>query len=328
MIDSRKFEFPEDLLEEDEFGRLVSFSKSLSDSLFDINVGSGIFSNESLPQNFGSYQLTRLIREHSIGSSFLAKLSTSPKEFVVTKIQSKLVRNFSLDKFEHLMQQFRQESTTAVSIAPELFIPLVEIGDVDGKFFFSAEHVKGKGLAKLINANTFSNRQSAETVNFLAKSIEKLHRSGILLSHFGPENIILDKHQQPHFQNAFAHLLMGEDDKCKESPFTAPEISETKNSTVAAEVWTIGAILYNCLLGEPPEIQNGAKIPSLRKRNPKVARDLETICLKCLGHNPASRYRSMADLIDDLELFLDYQPINAVPPSLKGKLAAKISRMG
>jgi len=321
MIESRQFEYPEELFEEEEFGRLVSFSKTLGDSGSHTDSGKYVLTEEAFPQTFGNYQLTRMLGEGRLCRTFLARQQGIDQDLVIKKIHPHIARKFPLEEFEEATRRFYQESTAAGSLAPELIAPIVEFGDLDGKYFYAMEFVKGKSLSKLTNSSTFSNRLSAEVVKSVAESLHKVHRAGIFLGNIDPGNLILDTQQHPHLLVASQALLRKAGKS--QTRFQAPEVSSIEDVDAAAEIWALGALLYNCLVGEPPE----KTIVKPRKRNPKVARDLETICLKCLRQRPDQRYATMAELAEDLGLFLEYQPIKSSPRNFVGKLIRGISKL-
>lgn len=325
VIENQNFEFPEELFEEREFGRLVSFSKNLGE-LTELESGP---TKKSFPQIFGEYELVRLLGHSKICTTYLARHFDSPEQFALKKIAPKLVRELGVEEFARQFEQFRFEAGAIMAVDPTNVATVYDMGCVDGSYFYATRYVKGKNLAKFVKANLFSNRQAALTVKSIAESLHKLHQAGIVHRNLKPANIVLEAESpQPHLLEPESILLHSiASNECIEQTFRAPEVSEKLASIDAvAEVWSLGAILYNCLLGEPPSAEESIVPP--RKRNPVVAKDLETICLKCLRTDRRQRYSDAAELAEDLELFLDYRPINASPSGLFGKLINKVSRLG
>lgn len=325
VIDNRNTEFSDDLFEEDEFTRFVSFSKRLSDA--PTQTGSTLGDSAvdvDLPQSFGKYQLTRVLGKDSIGVTFLARHADSPSEFAVKRISSHYIERVGTEELGKQLHQLRDESMATNAVFIDNMATIFEVGHIDGQYFYSVGYVHGKSLAKIVNSNAVSNRLSASVAKEVSDSIHRLHLAGVFHGDLSPKNIVIDGDSRPHILPCPAALCDAEENKSLACQ--APEISDRSDVNVAAEIWSMGAILYNCLVGDPPS-KDAAIIPP-RKRNPKVARDLDTICMKCLAQQPRHRYADAATLVEDLDRFLEYQPINASPAGLIGKLVKKLSQMG
>ena len=322
VIENRSFVYPDDLFNEDEFNRLVSFSKSLpSTSSFEGSTIEGIDLKEPLPQTFGKYQLTRLLGDGRIGKTYLARHADSSNEFAVTKICPEHVERLGAEWITSRLDQLHRDSLAASAVFAENVTAVFEVGGIDGTYFYSTRHIYGKSLAKSVNSKTASNRDAALVVKAIAESVHQLHKVGVFHRDLRPANIMLDRDSKPYILPGSAVLKADED----RDSFRAAEVANRSAINAVAEIWSLGAILYNCLVGEPPSI---ASVVPPRKKNPKVARDLETICLKCLRKNPGQRYSNAAALADDLDRFLDHQPIDAAPYGLVGKLINKLTKMG
>ena len=327
----RKFDFLDELFDEAEFDRLVSFSKDLGDTATHKgSTLSTLFGDESFPQEFGDYTLIRLLGKGKTGSTYLAHKRDSHLEFVVKKIEINPV-GVSLEELQKRASQFRKEIAAVAAIDSELINTTFEVDTFDDQLFYSAEYIEGKNLAKLVNANTLSNRRSAKVARAIAISMSPLHRAGVFHRDLCPSNILLDRKNRPRVLATGASLFCVDGaGNSRPSTFQAPELNaDFRRTDRSAEIWSLGAILYNCLAGEPPR-KSGHKggLLAPRKINARVARDLETICMKCLRTKPEQRYRDMLELAEDLERFLEYQPGDAMPDSLLGKLISKISRLG
>lgn len=315
-------EFSHDLFAEDEFNRLVSFSKCLSDPA--IHTGSSLgnpLTDVKLTRTFGKYELTRLLDNDSIGATFLARHADSPSEFAVKRISNQYIERIGTEKLRKQLHQLRDESMATNAVFISNMTTIFEVGNIEGQYFYSVGHVRGKSLAKVVNSNAISNRLAASVIQEVSDSIHKLHLAGLFHGDLGPENIVIDSDSRPHILPCPTALCDAEENKSLACQ--APEVSEHKDVNAAAEIWSMGAILYNCLVGEPPS-KDAAIVPP-RKRNRKVARDLDTICMKCLSPQPKHRYADAAALTQDLDLFLEYQPIKASPAGLVGKLIKKFS---
>jgi serine/threonine-protein kinase len=338
VSENQKFDFPDKLFKEAEFDRLVTFSKSLIETKSEDSPN-----HELLPQTFGNYTLTRVLGQGKTGRVYLARQSGAPEKVAVKMIRSKVFADLGANEIDKLISDFRNECRAAAVIDQENVISAFDVGQVDGRYFYAMKYLRGNCLSKLILSNTLSNREAAETVKSIAESIHRLHNAGIFHRELKTSDIIMDTDRRPHILGLGVATLRPKSsskmDECSNDlGFRAPEVvADPTSLDAAAEVWSLGAILYDCLVGEPPFGCRSDHIKTLkrllnedpvapRKRNQRVAVDLETICLKCLRKNASDRYASAAELAEDLDRFLDYQPIAASPASLLQRGWNKIRR--
>ncbi len=157
----------------------------------------------------------------------------------------------------------------------------------------------------------------------MAQALHHAHRHGILHSNLKPANILLDVFGTPYV----ADLGLGRWLSAWGTPgYMSPEQARADYSlTTAAEIWSLGAILYECLTGKPPypvdsppeavlTVMAREPVPP-RQLRPGISRDLEAICLKCLQREPGKRYASAGELADDLTRWVHGEPIEARPPT-------------
>ena len=173
-------------------------------------------------------------------------------------------------------------------------------------------------------------REAAELLIKLARTVQFAHEHGILHRDIKPGNILLDKKGEPHLTDFGLARLVEQESTITKSvdvlgtpSYMAPEqaIGGTHNITGAADVYALGAVFYQVLTGRPPflgetnyettrlVLETEPRPP--RVLNPKVDRDLSTICLKCLEKEPSRRYPSALALAEDLERWLHHEPIRA-----------------
>ena len=211
-------------------------------------------------------------------------------------------------------------------------MPIFEVGEHQGQHYFSMGYVEGGSLSDRIKDGPLPPRHAAELVRQVAEAVAYAHGSGIIHRDLKPSNILLDREghakvtdfglaKQVH---GLTHLtLTGQ--VLGTPSFMAPEQAAGKTDEVgpAADVYSLGALLYCLVTGRPP-FQAATPVETLRQvlerepaaprqLNGAVSRDLETICLKCLQKEPGKRYESALALADDLRRLLAGEPIRARP---------------
>jgi serine/threonine-protein kinase len=192
------------------------------------------------------------------------------------------------------------------------------------------ELVEGGTLAQRLEGTPQPADKAAELVGSLAGAVEVAHRSGIIHRDLKPTNVLLTPDGIPKVTDfGLARRLSGGEDLTASGTilgtpsYMAPEQIRGSSVGSAADVYALGAILYEMLTGRPPfrsdstlatQMQVLSKDPVRPSLlNGRVPRDLETICLRCLHKEPARRYESAAELAADLRRFLAHEPIRARP---------------
>jgi hypothetical protein len=251
-------------------------------------------------------------------------------------------------------QRFRAEAESTALLDHPYIVPVYEVGVDAGQPYFSMKLVEGGSLARHLARFRADPRQAAGLVATVAGSVHYSHQHGLLHRDLKPANILLDADGQPHVSDfGLAKRVAGTPNLTQSGAivgtpaYMAPEqAAGTKGLTTAADVYALGAILYELLPGRPPfqgetaadvlvQVLQAEPAPPSRLR-PGVPRDLETICLKCLHKEPARRYASAQHLADDLRRYQEGRPVVARPvarweraakwmrrnPALAGALAA------
>jgi TolB-like protein/Tfp pilus assembly protein PilF len=229
------------------------------------------------------------------------------------------------------IKRFRLEAEAAASLDHPCIVPIHEIGESDGSCYFSMTLVEGRRLDEAIKSESVSNRRAAELIIKLARTVHYAHNRGILHRDIKPGNILIDAEGEPHLTDfGLARLVEREStitgtmvEALGTPSYMAPEqaAGDATQLTQATDVYGLGAVFYHLLAGHPPfggatiyeTVRLVLETEPLRPRllNPKVDRDLSTICLKCIEKRPEHRYSSALALAEDLERWLKHEPIIA-----------------
>ncbi|HEV3446465.1 MAG TPA: protein kinase, partial [Gemmataceae bacterium] len=255
---------------------------------------------------------------------------------------------------EHDIARFRVEAQAVAQLQHPNIVQVYEVGEQDGNPFFSLEFVDGGSLNKRIRSEPQPIRPAAHLTMLLADGMEAAHQKGVVHRDLKPANVMLTTPRQPGSSAGssvafspsealygipkiadfgLAKRLEDESGTTRSGTilgtpsYMAPEQAEGKIKEVGplADVYALGAILYELLTGRPPFRGDGMwetlnlvrttePVPPTQL-NPKVPRDLETICLKCLQKEQSRRYQGASALAEDLRHFLAGEPIQARPVS-------------
>jgi WD40 repeat protein/tRNA A-37 threonylcarbamoyl transferase component Bud32 len=270
---------------------------------------------------FGDYELLEEIAHGAMGVVYKAR-QISLKRIVALK----MIRSGQLASAEEV-RRFRTEAENAATLDHRNIVPIYEVGEIDGQHYFTMKQIKGGSLAQQMRRFRYSSRASARLIAKVARGVHHAHQSGILHRDLKPANILLDRRGQPHVTDfGLAKRVEGGAGMTQTGvivgtpSYMAPEQAAGKKQlTTSADVYALGAILYELLTGRPPFWANNV-IETLRKVieqeparpksiNPRIDRDIETICLKCLEKDPGKRYGSAQRLAEDLEHWLAGEPI-------------------
>src|SRR5256886_63016 len=228
------------------------------------------------------------------------------------------------------VKRFRREAEAAASLDHPSIVPIYEVGERDGSCYFSMKFVEGGQLDEVSRRTPMSIRHAAELIAKVARTVHYAHEHGILHRDIKPGNILLDDKGEPHLTDfGLARLVEAESTITRTlevlgtPSYMAPEQAAGNNTqlTSATDVYGLGAVFYQLLTGQPP-FAGGTTYETIkllldteprqpRLLNPKIDRDLSTICLKCLEKHPERRYSSALALAEDLECWLKHEPIQA-----------------
>ena len=250
-----------------------------------------------------------------------------------------------LDADPSARARFRTEAEAVARLQHPNIVQIYEVGEHEGRPFLSLEFVEGGSLRqKIAQAQPFT-REAAQLVETLARAVHHTHKRGILHRDLNPNNVLLMADGTPKISDfGLAKLMDSGPGMTRTEAFLgtpnymAPEqaAGHIKQVGPAADVYSLGAILYELLTGHPPfearsvletldQVRNREPVAP-RRRCVALATDLETICLKCLEKAPQQRYSSAEALADDLRRFLDRATNSGAAPVPRWRQLARSAR--
>jgi hypothetical protein len=227
------------------------------------------------------------------------------------------------------IERFQAEAQLAANLDHPNVVPIYEVGEHEGQHYFVMKWLEGGSLADKVGDLIGKPKEAAQVLEKVARAVFAAHQHGILHRDLKPANILLDARGEPLVGDFGLARLIEKDRGVTRTgaivgtpSYMAPEqVNASKTLMPAADIYALGAILYELLTGRPPfrgqtpwETLNKVvadEPASPRKIRARTPRDLEVICLKCLQKNPAQRYRSARELADDLQRFVNGEPIKA-----------------
>lgn len=229
-------------------------------------------------------------------------------------------------------ERFQREAEAAAGLCHANIVQIYEVGDHEGRPYFTMELVDGGSLAQQLAGVPQPAHQAATLLAILAEAVHAAHQGGLVHRDLKPANILLTPDGTPKITDfGLARRLEGSAGLTLSGvtlgtpSYMAPEQARGQSRDVgpAVDVYSLGAVLYETLTGRPPfraesaaetvnQLLTQDPVPPSRL-NGKVPRALETICLMCLRKEPARRYASAAELSADLRRFLRHEPIVAKP---------------
>jgi serine/threonine protein kinase len=284
------------------------------------------------PQRLGNYLIIRLIGSGGMGAVYLAR-----DEALARNVAIKLIRRGFLSSGFSLESLIVREAKAAAQLRHPNIVTIHNVGETDGRVFIVLEYINGRSLDhELRESGPLGTDEAAQLAANLASAMHHAHKSGIVHRDLKPSNILIDQDRTPKITDfGLAKLMLDRDIPDEDASLTeagqivgtpaymSPEqaTGDTTRIGPAADIFSLGAILYEMLAGQAPF--RGASVAQtlanliertptpLRDIRPGVPRQLEAICLKCLEKQPEHRYASAAALAEDLDRFLAGEPIEA-----------------
>jgi len=286
----------------------------------------------NLEHSFSHFEILEELGRGGMGTVYRARDHVTERIIALKVLQAHHLNE------PDLVQRFRSEVRAVTSLDHRHILPIHEVGEYNGIPFFSMKLASGGSLAQHLGDYLRNPRKAAQLLAKIARGVQHAHEHGILHRDLKPGNILLDDAGEPYVCD-FGLAKWLEDDRrltltsavLGTPHYIAPEQASGQGIlTIAADIYSLGAILYELLTGRPPFVGETvldtlrqasectpAKPSSIVNHTP---RDLETICLKALEREPSARYRTAAALADDLENWLAGRPIRARPVSAAEQL--------
>lgn len=278
-----------------------------------------------LQRRFGDYELLSEIARGGMGVVYKAR-QLQPERLVALKmiLSGKLAT-------EHDIRRFYAEAEAAAQLDHQGIVPIFEIGEHEGQHFFSMAFIDGCNLAERVSMDgPLAPREAAELVREITDAVAYAHERNIVHRDLKPANVLISNDGRARITD-FGLARRTDIDRDMTATgqiigtpsYMSPEQAAGKTDEVGPEsdIYSLGAILYFLLTGRPPfqaasivktleQVINNEPVSS-RLLNPAIDRDLDTVCLKCLEKSPNRRYATARELAEDLQRFLNDEPVAA-----------------
>ncbi len=275
------------------------------------------------------YETPELISRGGMGVVYRARQLRPARDVALKVLLTHLAEDVEMQARFHI------EARAMAALQHPAILPIYEVGEIDGMPFFSMMLATGGSLAERLEKGPLPPREAATLIAALCRALHYAHQQGVLHRDLKPENFLFDGEGRGYITDfglaklvitSPAEALTQIDSFLGTPHYMPPEIASgsVHQAATPADIYSMGAVLYQCLSGEKPYAtkENLAsllraiseeKTPALCSLDPRLPRDLEVICARAMESAPAARYASAADLADDLDRWLAGHPIHARP---------------
>jgi WD40 repeat protein len=289
---------------------------------------------------FGDYELGAELGTGVMGIVYRGHQVSADRPVAVKLVRPELLMD------DDTLRRFRTQAEAVALLDHPGIVPVYEVGAFDGQWYVSMKLIEANSLVHLQFDYKDDPRASAKLAAEVTEAVAYAHTRGVLHRDLKPSNLLIDPEGHPHVIDFGLAKQLATDRGITRAravlgalEYMSPEEAAERRpaTTAATDVYGLGAILYTLLTGLPPSsgysmaevlsaVQTAPPEPPA-KLNPKVPRDLEAICLKCLEKEPERRYASAQMLAEDLRAWLAHRPIAARPAGLfkRGALFARRS---
>ncbi|QDU89107.1 Serine/threonine-protein kinase PknB [Pirellulimonas nuda] len=291
------------------------------------------------PLPFGKYRLLEQVGRGGMGAVFRAEQPDLQREVAV-----KIILGGGMAT-EDQVRRFHQEAQAAACLRHPNVVAIHDVGFAAGMHYIAMEYMPGGSLAQRLKCDGRIREDAAQIALEVARAVDHLHQRGVIHRDLKPSNIMFDDADRPCLTDFGLAKLFEADSGCTRTgdvlgtaSYMSPEQASGMIRVVSplSDVYSVGAILYEMLVGRPPfvgenfvetilRVLEGEPVPPRRLRR-DVDPELQQICMRCLEKRPEDRYASAAELAGDLERFVRGEPIETRMDGLSQSLRRNVRR--
>jgi eukaryotic-like serine/threonine-protein kinase len=300
----------------------------------------GPASNDEKPLgDLGKFELLRELGRGGMGVVYKARQKDLGRVVALKMILASQLAS------EEVVERFHDEARAAAAVQHPNITALYDAGQVLGQPYIAIQYIDGPSLAQRLLQGPMQPEAAARTIAAVARAVEHLHSKGIVHRDLKPSNVLLDNQGQPYVTDfGLVKMLSGDSQKTTTGvilgtpSYMAPEQAAGRSARVGplTDIYSIGAVLYECLTGQPPfreatpldtvmRVLEGEPVKP-RDINPTIPPALEAICLRCLEKAPEHRYPTSDAIADNLERFLKGEEVEGLTAGLVPRLGRWLRR--